>query len=111
MNALQLLKSKLSAPTSSKKSINWVEIDIPYNLKDACKVLFKGQIKYDGDEECWLADEEIVDNFSKVFLEEYIDTTKDQRQVLKKMGCNFDKVSKLWYMLKYQTEQTHEDNI
>ena len=110
MNALQLLKSKLSAPTSSKKNINWVEIDMPYNLKDTCKVLFKGQLKYDGDAECWTADEEIADKFSKVFLEEYVNTTKDQRQLLKKMGCNFDKDTKLWFMLKYQTEQPVDED-
>lgn len=104
MNALQLLKSKLSSTQTAKKQINWVEIDLPYNLKDECRIKFKGQIKWDGDAESWVADETIADQFSKVFLDDVVNPTKEQRLMLKQSGANFHKETKLWYMLKYQTE-------
>jgi uncharacterized iron-regulated protein len=113
MNALQLLKTKMSSQPN-KPQINWVEVNIPFNLKDTCRIKFKGQIKWDGDINSWCADETIADKFSKVFLEEYVNPTKDEKLILKNSGANYDKETKLYYFLKYQTEeivepQTDED--
>ena len=104
MNKLLLLKSKLSS-TKTTKQINWIAVDVPFNLKDECRIKFKGQIKWDADVSSWVADEEIADNFSKVFLEEYTKPTKEEILVLKNSGANFDKTTKLWFLLKYQTEE------
>jgi len=109
MNALQLLKSKLISSQNAKNSINWVVVDIPFNLKDVCRVKFDGKIKWDADVSSWCADETIVSNFEKVFLDDVINPTKEEKLILKQSGCNFDKTTKLWFMLRFQTEQNVDD--
>jgi len=104
MNRLTALKQQLTQHSQTKQQINWVEMDIPYNLKDICKIKFKGQIRWNADEECWNIDETIADQFSKVFLEDFANPTKDEKVILRKNGANFDKNTKLWYFLKFQAD-------
>ena len=103
-----LLTKLAEVKTNAKQQINWVEVNIPYNLKDTCRIKFKGQIKWDGDISSWVADETIADQFDKVYLEQYPNPTKEEKLVLKQSGCNWDKETKLWYMLKYQTNENED---
>jgi len=108
MNRLQLLQNKLTQSTTTKPQINWIEIDLPYSLKDECRVKFKGHIRFDGDTTSWLVNETIADKFEKIYLEDFVNPTKEQKLLLKQNGANFDKNAKLWYLLSYQTEEVVE---
>jgi hypothetical protein len=111
MNKLQLLKSKLTSLESTKPQINWVPIELPYNLKDTAKIKFTKQLRFDGDINSWVADETIADNFDKVYLEEFDNPTQDQKLLLKQSGCNYCKERKLYYMLKFQTDEEPTEDV
>ena len=104
MNRLQLLQQQLK-DAKNIPTPTYIDIDIPYNLKDLCKEKFKGQIKWNDDTTSWSVSEDIVSKFDKVYLDDLDEKpTKEQRLLLKQSGCNFCKDTKLWYMLKFQTE-------
>jgi hypothetical protein len=106
-----LLTKLASVKTNAKQQINWVEVNIPYNLKDTCRIKFKGQLRFDGDISSWVADETIANNFDKVYLEQYPNPSKEQKLVLKQSGCNYCKERKLYYMLKFQTEENDDEDV
>lgn len=115
MNRLQLLQQQLK-DAKNIPTTTYIDIDLPYNLKDICKVKFKGHIKWNTETDSWSVSEDIVSNFDKIFLEDLDEKpSKEQRLLLKQNGCNFDKTTKLWYMLKFQMDQLHteppEENI
>jgi hypothetical protein len=105
MNRLQLLQQQLMS-AKNIPTTTYIDIDLPYNLKDICKIKFKGHIKWNTETESWSVKEDMVSNFDKIFLENLVEKpTKEQRLLLKQSGCNFCKDTKLWYMLKFQTEE------
>lgn len=106
-----LLTKLASVKTNAKQQINWVEVNIPYNLKDTCRIKFSKQLRFDGDISSWVADETIANNFDKVYLEQYPNPSKEQKLVLKQSGCNYCKERKLYYMLKFQTEENDDEDV
>jgi hypothetical protein len=108
MNRLQALEQQLKE-ASTIPSKKYIDIDLPFNLKDICKIKFKGQIRWNADTESWSVCEEVLSQFDKVFLENHVSPTKEQRLILKQQGCNFDVQMKLWYMLRFQTLEIEED--
>ena len=106
MNALELLKSKLSELNGVK--INWTPLEISVAVGDECLKRFKGHIRYEDIIGCnrqWFIDVKYIDQFDKVYLEDYIITTKDQRKILKHSGATFDKSNRLWFLYKYQANK------
>ena len=106
-----LLTKLASVKTNAKQQINFVPIELPYNLKDTAKIKFSKQLRFDGDINSWVADETIVNNFDKVYLEQYPNPSKEQKLVLKQSGCNYCKERKLYYMLKFQTEENDDEDV
>lgn len=110
MNRLQALEQQLKN-ASSIPSKKYIDVDLPYNLKDLCKIKFKGHIKWNAETESWSVSEDVVSQFDKVFLENHVSPTKEQRLILKQQGCNFCKDAKLFYMLQFQTEELTDEHV
>lgn len=108
MNAL--LNKLAEVKSNTKQQINFVPIELPYNLKDTAKIKFKGLIKWDGDISSWVVDETITDQFDKVYLEQFPNPTKEEKLILKQSGCNYCKERKLFYMLKFQTKEPDDED-
>lgn len=98
-----LLTKLASIKATHSKQINWVQVNIPYNLKDRCREKFPKKIKWETDLHSWVVCETIADKFEMIYLDQFPTPTKEQKEVLKQSGCNFDKERKLYYMLKFQT--------
>jgi hypothetical protein len=110
MNRFNLLKQKLGSVTVEKnQNIEWVNIDIPYSLKEICKSKFHGKIKWNSLDETWSVDNEVASQFERIYLTDYKYPTKDQKKILKQLGTTYDKTQELYYLFKFQAEDTEID--
>ena len=106
MNRLELLRQKLGEGVTKKPEINWVDIELPYALKDICKIKFHRQIKWNSFNNCWSVSEDVAPQFERVYLEEYKFPTKEQKITLRKLGATYDRNEELYYLFKFQSEDT-----
>ena len=111
MNRLELLKSKMDG-TVVKPEINWVNIELPYALKDICKIKFRGNIKWNSFDNCWSVSDEVSTQFERIYLEEYKQPNKEQKKVLRQLGATYDKGEDLYFLFKFQADDTDiEDDM
>jgi hypothetical protein len=106
MNRLELLKQKLGQSVDKKPEITWVNIELPYALKEWCKVKFRGKIKWNSFDNCWCVSEEVAPQFERVYLDEYKYPTTEQKKILRNIGATYDKNEEVYFLFKFQADDT-----
>ena len=108
------LNKKMSKLTKEQTD-TYVNIDIPYDLKDELKERF--QIRWVEDDQCWSCKKSQLFQFDRNYLTEYPTPSKAQKQILRDEGAHYDKTKKLYYFLFYQeedarlAEDTEDDEV
>lgn len=102
MNRLNLLKSQKSVAVPE---VEYTDVFIPFNLKDVCKQKYGRNIRWNMDTTSWSVIDKLVPEFEKIYLEEFVKPTKEDKLLLKNNGANYDKETQMYYLLKFQTEE------